>query len=380
MTETLVLAFGFIYDKYIKNTDKLILCRTSDGFPYYATYIVDLSKKIIKMINNDEEDEILEYIEKINKDLNKKHSDKIKYAQKIAKIKGVNIGWQFVYKNSESYLFADDFPIDEEIYNESDDDDNISGMQFLQLVKNISEDKNISFNDLLEILALQNKINELNLIREDNPIKLKEDKVNELKEDKVNKIKEDKVNKIKEDKVNELKEDKVNEIKEDKVNELKEDKVNELKEDKVNELKEDKVNELKEDKVNELKESKSISVNEIKEDKVNEIKESKSISVNKKTKKQLVNPDDIQLEQVKAVSVDKKPARKTKKQLVNPDDIQLEQVKAVSVDKKPARKTKKQLVNLDDIQLEQVKPVSVDKKSSINPEDVKQHNKKSNKK
>ena len=327
MTETLVLAFGFIYDKYIKNTDKLILCKTSDGFPYYATYIVDLSKKIIKMINDDEEEEILEYIEKINKDVNKKHSDKIKYAQKISKIKGVNIGWQFVYKSSESYLFADDFPIDEEIYNESDDDDNISGMQFLQLVKNISEDKNISFNDLLEILALQNKINELNLIREDKPIKLKEDKVNELEEAKPIKLKE----------------------------------YNELKEDKPN-------------SVNKKTKKQLVNPDDI------QLEQVKPVSVDKKpakkTKKQLVNPDDIQLEQVKPVSVDKKPARKTKKQLVNPDDIQLEQ--AVSVDKKPARKTKKQLVNPDDIQLEQA--VSVDKKTSINPEDVKQHNKKSNKK
>jgi len=280
MTETLVLAFGFIYDKYIKNTDKLILCRTSDGFPYYATYIVDLSKKIIKMINDDEEDEILEYIEKINKDVNKKHSDKIKYAQKISKIKRVNIGWQFVYKSSESYLFADDFPIDEEIYNESDDD-NISGMQFLQLIKNISEDKNISFNNLLEILELQNKINELNLSREDKTIQLDED------------------------------------------NELKENKVNELEKIKINELKE--VKPVSVDK-KPAKKTKNQSVNiddiQLKENKVNELKEVKPVSVDKKpakkTKKQSVNTDDIQLkedkvnelEKIKPVSVDKKPAKK----------------------------------------------------------------------
>ena len=157
MSETLVLAYGFIYNKCIKNTDKLFLCRTSDGLPYYASYIVELRKKILKFIDEDKEEEIVEFIEKINKDAINKHLEKIRYAQTIGKGRGVSIGWQFVFKSSESYLFADDFPIDNgKLYDVNDD--KISAIDFLQLLKSISEEKNISINDLLQILGLQSKI------------------------------------------------------------------------------------------------------------------------------------------------------------------------------------------------------------------------------
>ena len=157
MTETLVLAYGFIYNKCIKNSEQLLLCRTSDGLPYYAAYIVELSKKILKIIDEDKEEDIVEFIEKINKDAIKNHLDKMKYAQKIGKGRGVSIGWQFVYKSSEGYLFSDDFPEDNGCLFDIADD-NISAIQFLQLLKSISEEKNISINDLLQILGLQHKI------------------------------------------------------------------------------------------------------------------------------------------------------------------------------------------------------------------------------
>jgi len=167
MIEDYILAYGFKYNKNILNFDKVNLFRTHDGYPFYASYVIKLNKKLQKLIKNKNTDELFKYIDKVHDEIEQKYPKKINYAHILGRGRNVNIEWQLVYKSKDTFVFDDNFPVDDGVIH---DDNNNSGIEFLHLLnkiaddnisgmlKKIADDKNVNVNDILRLLGLDHKI------------------------------------------------------------------------------------------------------------------------------------------------------------------------------------------------------------------------------